>query len=70
MPSTARKSNVVDRRRLYLNHYSNLNTFKRVLFDDIDYFSYTDVYFLSQPMGEKIRIHEYQFHEFQGLALQ
>jgi hypothetical protein len=38
-----------------------VSTFKRILFDDSDYFSLSDVYLLSQTMGEKVRIHGYQF---------
>lgn len=60
IPETARKVKVVDTRRIYINDYKSVQTFKRVLFDDSDYFSLSDVYLLSQPMGEKIRIHNYQ----------
>ena len=64
-PLTSRKANVVDRRRIYVNHYGQLNCFTRVLFDDSDYFSLSDVYLLAQPLGEKVRLHEYQLGEFQ-----
>jgi len=42
---------IVDKRRFYVNTPSTLNRFKRVLFDDSDYFSYTDVLFISQSFG-------------------
>lgn len=51
IPETARKVKVVDTRRIYINDYKSVQTFKRVLFDDSDYFSLSDVYLLSQPMG-------------------
>ena len=55
---------VVDTRRIYINSYNSLNKFKRILFDDSDYFSYSDILFLSQSFGEKIRIQDYQFRDF------
>lgn len=67
---TARKVRSVEHRRIYINSYTSVNTFKRVLFDDCDYFSLTDVYLLSQPMGEKIRIHNYQLSDFHLQSLQ
>lgn len=70
IPETARKINVADQRRIYINSYSSLNCFKRVLFDDSDFFSLTDVYLIAQPMGEKVRIHPYQLSEFTGFSLE
>lgn len=67
---TARKISVVDRRRIYVNNPTGLNTFKRILFDDSDYFSLSDVYLLSQSMGEKVRLHDYQFGEFWGMDVE
>jgi hypothetical protein len=67
---TARKISVVDRRRIYVNNPTGLNTFKRILFDDSDYFSLSDVYLLSQSMGEKVRLHEYQFAEFWAMEVE
>ena len=69
VPETARKINVADRRRVYINNPTSLNTFKRILFDDSDYFSLSDVYLLSQPMGEKVRLHNYQLCEFISMDL-
>ena len=51
-----RAQKVVDKRRLYVNAVSTLHRFKRVLFDDVDYFSYSDVLFISQSFGEKVRL--------------
>lgn len=70
VPFTARKASVVDHRRVYINNHNFLNTFKRILFDDSDYFSLSDVYLLSQTMGEKIRIHNYQLSDFYGQSLE
>ena len=42
---------IVDKRRLYINSFNSLNRFKRVLFDDSDYFSFSDVLFISQSFG-------------------
>jgi hypothetical protein len=67
---TARKMNVVDRRRIYVNNPSALNTFKRILFDDSDYFSLSDVYLVSQSMGEKVRMHDYQFADFWNMDVE
>lgn len=67
---TARKMNVVDSRRIYINNPSALNTFKRILFDDIDYFSLSDVYLVSQSMGEKIRMHEYRLCDFWNMDVE
>lgn len=55
---------IVDKRRIYVNSYNSVNKFKRVLFDDSDYFSYSDVLFIAQSFGEKIRLQNYQFTEF------
>lgn len=61
---------MADRRRVYINNPTSLNTFKRILFDDSDYFSLSDVYLLSQPMGEKVRLHNYQLCEFISMDMQ
>ena len=57
---------IVDKRRLYINAFGSLNRFKRVLFDDSDYFSFTDVLFVSQSFGERVRFQDYQYGEFFG----
>jgi hypothetical protein len=41
-----------------------------VLFDDSDYFSLSDVYLLSQPMGEKVRLHDYQLGSFWAMGVE
>ena len=64
MGDTPPPSKITDSRTIYINNASNLKTFKRVLFDDSDYFSKTDVYILAQSMGEKIRYHDYNYSEF------
>ena len=61
---------IVDKRRIYINKISSLCTFKRILFDDCDYFSYSDVLLISQSFGEKIRMHDYQMNEYNSLDLQ
>jgi len=53
-----------DRRRLYINAFDSANRFKRVLFDDCDYFSFSDVFIISESFGEKIRLHNYNFAQF------
>ncbi len=55
---------IVDKRRIYINLYNSVNKFKRVLFDDSDYFSYSDMLFISESFGEKIRLQDYQLGEF------
>jgi hypothetical protein len=70
IPETARKVSVVETRRIYVNNYSYVNTFKRILFEDSDYFSLSDVYLLSQPMGEKVRIHNCQLCDFYAQDLE
>lgn len=61
---------ISDRRRIYINSTTSLNTFKRILFDDVDYFSFSDVYMISQAMGDKIRTSDYQLLEFNGMDMQ
>lgn len=64
-----RQANIVDKRRIYINSFTSLNTFKRILFDDCDYFSYTDLYIVSQSMGDKVRVHPFQMRQFSQMDM-
>jgi hypothetical protein len=56
---------IADKRRIYINQHRYLNTFQRIIFEDTDYFSYSDVGIIAMGFGEKIRMHKYCLNDFQ-----
>lgn len=58
------KEIIVEKRRLLFNDIKGVATFKRIVFDECDYFSYCDMFLASLHLGHKLRKLDYDLKIF------
>jgi hypothetical protein len=64
MPIKIRTTTEVSKKQVFINSLMDLDQYKRVEFDQCEYFSFLDVYIGSCYLGTRFRLQGYQLSEF------